>query len=205
MISLNFLQNYLNRPDVPCYDQRNMFTEGIKQSNKEGLYLEFGLCTGLTAKYTCEDTNDKIVYGFDSFEGLEESLTPANPPGSCSIEGDLPSYHKNVIVIRGRVQETLVPFLKTYLEPVAFAHLDMSPTPDFYILKTLANKGRLLRGSLLAFAHYIRPEVDLVIDWVAKSFLSFAKKYNVKWDYIIFSDVHCIIKILEDVKIKEEK
>ena len=204
-INLYFLQKHLNRPDILCYCQREMFTTGIAQSNPDWLYLEFGLCTGKTAQYICSDAQDKIVYGFDSFAGLEEPLTPINPIGSCSIIGDLPTYHDNVRIVRGRVQDTLEPFLGQHREPVSFAHLDMTPNPDFYVLKTLANYGRLKKGSLLAFAHYIRPEDDLIIGWISKSFLGFAKKYKVKWDYLVFSDVHCVIKILEDVLPKEVK
>src|SRR5690348_11342920 len=71
-----------------------------------GLYLEFGVREGDSVNYIANHILPKIIYGFDSFEGIPEewkrrkdgSLT--YPEGTFSMTG-LPEVKGNVSLIKG--------------------------------------------------------------------------------------------------------
>ena len=61
---------YTNRPLVPTYD---------------GLWLEFGVKAGGSIVYPAVLHPNKIIHGFDSFEGLPDSSFASNTPWKRGI------------------------------------------------------------------------------------------------------------------------
>ncbi len=198
MVTKTFLQEVIAQPNVPVFIQEGMFEEAIKHIGIDnGLYLEFGTFTGETTKKIVPYIKDKILYGFDSFLGLEEDLTPMNHKGQCSLDG-VPIYPDNVKLIVGRVQDTLVNFLEEHKEPLAFASFDMTYTPIKYSLDLLAKNKRLKEGSVISLIHAIRPENGKIYGQVHGAFLEVVKDYNLEFKYVALADVHLSVLITKD-------
>ena len=113
---------------------------------KDGLLLEFGVYLGRSINYMAEqlkkDKDPRTFYGFDSFEGLSEdwggtSLTR----GTFSTSGELPEVLPNVKLIKGWVNDTLLPFLDKIDETdriISYLHLDMDVySPTKYVLNNI--------------------------------------------------------------------
>lgn len=96
----------------------------------DGLWLEFGVFSGSSInRIAAVAPNDKLVYGFDSFEGLPEEWDRGrqgwwSQKGSFSREGKLPAVKPNVRLIKGWFDNTLVPFLAETPGDISFLHID---------------------------------------------------------------------------------
>ena len=88
-------------------------------------YLEFGVFTGNSINFLSKHLKTKI-YGFDSFVGLKEDWKGSNwSKGSFDLKGKIPDLNKNVIPIKGWVQDTLPKFLNEKKPSINFVHMDM--------------------------------------------------------------------------------
>ena len=97
-----------------------------KENDKEEekLYLEFGVFKGHSINFFSKFL--KKIYGFDSFEGLREDwLGFSNPKGTFNLNKKIPKLNKNVIIIAGWVQDTLIEFLNKNNKKINFVHMDM--------------------------------------------------------------------------------
>ena len=94
-----------------------------KQNNF--FYLEFGVLGGNSINLFSNYLNTKI-YGFDSFVGLKENMSGADhSKGDFNLKGKIPHLNKNVVPIKGWVQDTLPIFLKEKNPIVNFIHMDL--------------------------------------------------------------------------------
>ena len=123
----------------------------VERAPREGLYLEFGVATGSTARIIAEAAPSGTVFGFDSFEGLPEHWRNGYPVGEFAMEQipDVPG----VEFVVGWFDQTLPGFLEAHPEPVAFLHLDA----DLYsstvtVLEALAPRLRV--GTVVVFDEY---------------------------------------------------
>ena len=100
--------------------------------------------------------HDQKIYGFDSFEGLEEewSMNDFNPVGRFSLNKKSPKVLKNVTLVIGKVQNTLENFLHDKSnKKIIFAHMDMDTyTPTKYALNKI--KPFLQSGSIILFDEF---------------------------------------------------
>ena len=94
------------------------------QHKPNTLWLEFGVFSGNTINYISKFTNDK-VYGFDSFEGLPEKWRDGYDKGMFSRNCDLPQVNRNVELIKGLFNETLLNFIHKHNKKVSFIHMDV--------------------------------------------------------------------------------
>ena len=125
----------------------------INKANENDLeqkeyYLEFGVSTGNSANFLSKHLKTKL-YGFDSFVGLKEDMKGANwGKGSFDLKGKIPDLNKNVIPIKGWVQETLPKFLNEKKPNINFVHMDMDTyaTSKFVLsnLKPFLNKSCII-------------------------------------------------------------
>ncbi|MFP4045271.1 MAG: hypothetical protein ACLFTP_12040, partial [Rhodosalinus sp.] len=84
------------------------------------------------------------VWGFDSFEGLEEDWTGharGGRKGRFALGGKLPEVRPGVRLVKGRVQDTVPGWLSTNEGPVAFAHLDRIPARPRASCRTRCARG----------------------------------------------------------------
>lgn len=93
------------------YAERNMQSALLFQTAPEiwefaaakvstaGLYLEFGVWAGRSINYFARRA--PVIYGFDSFEGLQEDWSGWSfPKGSFALKGRLPKVRPNVHLIK---------------------------------------------------------------------------------------------------------
>lgn len=127
----------------------------LSQCAVEGLVLEFGVYAGASLKWIADRLPDRVVHGFDSFEGLPEDWTHSQKKGRFSLEGRLPDVGAaNAVLHKGWFAESLPPFLAAHPGPVRFAHIDC----DIYsssktVLELLTP--RMVAGTVLVFDEYL--------------------------------------------------
>lgn len=134
-------------------------TKSLEQNSsslKESLFLEFGVFRGNSINFFAKILKEKKIYGFDSFEGLEEDWITSefNKKGTFSTYGKKPKVFKNVNLICGKIQETLEIFLKDKAEKkISFIHLDVDNyLPTKFILEKI--KPFLKNGTVILFDEF---------------------------------------------------
>jgi len=131
-------------------NKKDLFRYSINQVKVDGLYLEFGVYRGESLNYIASLSGNNTVYGFDSFEGMPEEWITV-PIGHFKLD-KLPKVRSNAKLVVGWFQESLEPFLEEHSEKVAFVNLDaVLYSSTSYVLLTLAEKGRLQRGTVIQF------------------------------------------------------
>jgi predicted O-methyltransferase YrrM len=96
----------------------------IRNARREGLWLEFGVFKGYSINYLARATSN-TVYGFDSFQGLQEDWTGVgHKKGTFDLSGRLPRVVRNVKLVPGWFRDTLPRFLAEHADPVSLLHLD---------------------------------------------------------------------------------
>ena len=150
-----------------------------------GQYLEFGVYKGSSINFISATFPDKIIYGFDSFEGLPEDWRYDLRKGGFSVEGNLPKVNANVRLVKGWFNETLPKFVKIHPEPCAFIHVDC----DLYSsTKTIFSelKNQIVSGTVIAFDEYFN-----YVGWQEsehKAFMELVEENNLEFEYIARDD-----------------
>jgi len=119
----------------------------------EGLWLEAGVFYGRSIQLLAKAT-ERVVHGFDSFEGLPEDWKAGEQKGSYSTGGRVPSVPDNVRLHKGWFEHSLPVFLQQHTGPVSLLHVDC----DLYsstrtVLEQLAD--RFVEGTVLIFDDFL--------------------------------------------------
>ena len=122
-----------------------------------GLFLEFGVYSGTSTNHFARLANPhgKVLYGFDSFQGLEEDWIRNHPAGRFNRNGHPPEVEHNVELVIGFVQDTLNQFLEQHgTKKIAFIHIDLDTySPSRFVLN--ACKPFLQPGTIILFDELI--------------------------------------------------
>lgn len=197
---LNFIQNILSRSDISCYYQNDLYRNTITQCSVKGLYLEFGLFVGNTAKQIVEFIpKNQYLYSFESFGGMENETSPEALVGINQLCGELPKYPEQVKVIVGRIENSLSQFLRWHNEDITFLNIDVAYNSVREGLIILGEYKRLKAGTIIILCHAIKELDGKIYDNNFKSFQAFVERFNVQYEYIAFGDVHIALKITKDV------
>jgi len=127
----------------------------ISKTPSAGLILEFGVyqahSLNLFANYCKKKGDGRTLYGFDSFEGLEEEwFGHFSSAADFDLGGALPKVEENVKLFKGWIDKTLPEFLASTSELIALVHIDIDTyTPAKLILEYLND--RLVSGSIILF------------------------------------------------------
>ncbi|HEY4832271.1 MAG TPA: TylF/MycF/NovP-related O-methyltransferase, partial [Waddliaceae bacterium] len=133
---------------------------------------------------------EKIIFGFDSFEGLPETWDRADsevPQGTFAMRNDqLPIVLHNVRLVKGLFKNTLPKFKQTTLKnaPIAFLHIDVdiySSTKD--VLDNLQD--HIVPGTIIVFDEFYNYEGYDRNEF--KAFHEFLKKCKRKANYIAYN------------------
>ena len=172
-------------------------SKALKNSdNKDNLFFEFGVYTGgsinLFAKLLSRHGLE--IYGFDSFEGLEEDWVTHefNPTGTFTLNKKTPKVLKNVKIIKGKVQDTLENFLKDEInKKIIFTHMDMDTYgATKYALSKI--KPLLTKGSIILFDNFYG-----FPNWQQHEYKAFTEELKEKeYKYIAFCESPVAIEIL---------
>ena len=162
------------------------------------LFLEFGVFKGESINFFADILKKKKlnIYGSDSFEGLEEdwNMNEYNPIGTFSLNNRIPQVKKNVILIKGKVQNTLDNFLDgNKNNKIIFAHLDMDTyLPTKFTLKKI--KSFLTKGSILLFDQFYGYP-----NWKDHEYRAFIEEFkNTEYKFITFSESEVAIEFLDN-------
>ena len=178
-MNIEILENKINEIDTALNNSKLLkvqdfhityHTESAKFVTLDGLWLEFGVYRGRSIDQIASLTN-KIVYGFDSFDGLPEFWDHENPKGVYGLRGIIPpgvivgenqsmyeteptynykTWPENVKLIKGLFNDTLPNFGKEHTEVASFIHIDS----DIYSsAKTIFRelKDRIVPGTIIVF------------------------------------------------------
>lgn len=169
------------------------FENVISYVKNEGLWLEFGVCSGNTVNIISSKTKN-TVYGFDSFLGLPEDWGNHQAKGTYSRDGNLPSVNNNVELVVGLFQDTLDNFLEKHKESVAYLHLDADLySSTKFVLDKLED--RITSGTVISFDEiHNYPEYR---DHEIKAWVEFCNKTKISYEWIARTDYEqatCLIK-----------
>lgn len=158
---------------------------------KPSLYLEFGVAGGWSINIISATLPDKIIYGFDSFEGLPEDWHGNYLKGYFDLKGKLPKVNDNVQLVRGFFNETLPAFLKDHPQKCAFIHVDC----DIYSsAKTVFGllKDRIVSGTVIEFDEYFNYPGWQNGEY--KAFMEFLTETGLEFEYIARTD-YCQVAV----------
>ena len=151
--------------------------------------MEFGVYKGETINIISEAKPDKIIYGFDSFEGLPEDWRYQwnfnFSKGSFGLNGKMPRVNSNVRLVKGWFNETLPEFVKAHREPCAFIHVDC----DLYSsTKTIFDnlKDKIVSGTVIAFDEFFNYPGWQEGEY--KAFTELVAEKNFEFEYIARTD-----------------
>lgn len=161
----------------------------------KGLCLEFGVFNGESINYFSKIIKDRIWYGFDSFEGLQEDWKGGwYSKGYFNLNGQLPIVNDNVRLIKGWFNNTLPIFLKENEEKISFINIDCDTYESTVEIFKYIKKDRLQKGCIVVFDEYFG-----YIGWKYgefKAWQEYVHKNKIKYEYIAFGAKTAILKIL---------
>jgi hypothetical protein len=163
---------------------------------REKLLLEFGVFEGRTLNFFAERLRsanaDEPIYGFDSFEGLEENWSHVNfPRRRFNREGKTPKTRAKARIVRGWVQDTLPQFLREHPgKMIAFMHMDMDTySPTKFILEN--TRDRCCGGTVILF-----DELYGYPNWRGHEYRALIEVYDEnEYEYLAFGKLQCAIRI----------
>jgi len=153
--SYNHFKKYFSKSIFLFYKEQILeyaLKKSFKNKNFENnLYLEFGVFNGDSVNFISKKTNKIPIYGFDSFEGIDNDWSGYYlPEGYFNLNKKIPKLEKKVIPIVGLIQETLPKFLIENNKKINFMHID---TDIYESAKTilLCTKKYLLKDCIIVF------------------------------------------------------
>lgn len=133
----------------------------LKIMSPVGAVLEFGVYDGTSvnyfARYMKSVGDERVIYGFDSFEGFSEEWSGVNrlyPVNLFDKAGSTPKVENNVELVVGYIESSLPEFLgQKEIESVALIHID---TDTYSPAKTALERLRpfLVSGSIILFDEF---------------------------------------------------
>lgn len=187
-----------NMDKAVLFDSREGYwTHVVKALPATGLVMECGVFEGVSINFIADRMkarqDGRKIYGFDSFEGLEEDWAGENlPAGFFDRGGKLPEVRPQVELRKGWVQDTVQPFLDERPDDkLALLHIDTDTyTPARYLLDAL--KPRLTSGSIIAFDELIGYP-----NWQAHEYRALLEALpDVEYEFIAFTSRQAAIRVI---------
>ncbi|MBN9495473.1 MAG: class I SAM-dependent methyltransferase [Alphaproteobacteria bacterium] len=126
----------------------------LSKAPREGLCAEFGVWNGASINHFARRLRGRAIFGFDSFEGLQEDWAGAGcPQGTFDRGGVLPQVESNVTLVKGWFDKTIPGFLAATPGPMAFVHIDCDTYPAASVALNLIAE-RIRPGTIIVFDEY---------------------------------------------------
>ena len=188
-----------NMPEAIIFETReNLFkylVSNFEINDDLKIIAEFGVFEGESINLISRLCPKSTIFGFDSFEGLQENMGGYRLiKGHFDLGGNLPKVEKNVKLIKGWYKDTVESFVTDLgQKSIALLHLDSDTYESTKFI--LENLSKLLTpGSILVFDEFFG-----IIGWKNhefKAWSEFSKNTNVKYKYVAFTNVQVAIQIL---------
>ena len=160
-----------------------------------GVIAEFGVWKGESINFFAKSCPKAKVYGFDSFEGLEEDWHGSRlQKGFFSLNGQLPKCVSNVNLVKGWFEDTLPNFCRALeQEKILLLHMDADTyKPTAYVLSFLSDK--IGKGTIIIFDEYFGyPNFHL---HEFKAWQELVTSNGLKYRYIGYTEMQVAIEIL---------
>mgnify|MGYP003136444142 FL=1 len=158
--------------------------ENENSTMKNGLWLEFGVYSGITINSIARIAKHREIFGFDSFLGLPE-VWRGMPTDVFNRDGVTPDVESNVTLISGWFNDTIPKFLsENKSDYISFLHIDC----DIYSSTTEVFNNfydKIKKGTVILFDElYNYPEWR---DHEFKALMEFTEKYDKKFDVIAYA------------------
>jgi Macrocin-O-methyltransferase (TylF) len=197
--SLRALQrttDYIERamPDAVGFEApAEVLAFALEMVKIEGHYLEFGVFTGGTIRFIARKIGDRIIHGFDSFQGLPEDWGGYNlGQRAFNTGGRLPRVPGNVRLHPGWFEGSIPAWLEANAGPVAFIHIDCDLYTSTRTIFTLLAE-RIVPGTVILFDEYFNyPSWE---QHEFKAFQEFVTDRAVKYRYLGFSRQQVAMRI----------
>ena len=181
-------------PDALGFDSQSELIEySIGEAKVDGHYLEFGVFTGGTIRFMASRIGNRVIHGFDSFEGLPEAWGGFNlGRRAFDVKGKLPRVPANVRLHRGWFEKSLPPWINDNGGPVAFIHIDCDLYSSTKTIFTLL-ADRITSGTIILFDEYFN-----FPNWERheyKAFQEFVAESGVKYTYLGFARQQVTVRI----------
>jgi hypothetical protein len=160
-----------------------------------GVIAEFGVWKGDSINFFARNCPKAKVFGFDSFEGLEEDWYGYRlQKGFFSTNGQLPKCERNVSLIKGWFEDTLPKFCRELQgEKIQLLHMDADTyKPTAYVLKSLTKN--LGKGTIVIFDEYFG--YSSFREHEFKAWQEFVNSEGIKYQYIGYTEMQVAIEIL---------
>lgn len=128
----------------------------LTRAPSSGLLIELGVYRGTTinqfSKILARRGDRRLIYGFDSFRGLQEDWFGKSTPKQKSFDraGKPPAVRDSVRLVIGWLEDTLSGFLAQNPGPIAFLHVDMDTYTPCKFALTLCRE-RFVDGTIVLF------------------------------------------------------
>lgn len=175
---------------IPC-GRYTFYTECMEYvKDRNGLFLEFGVYQGGTINFLSSILENKVFYGFDSFEGLPEAWDGGDhaihPAGWFKTE--IPNVNQNVNLIPGWYDQTLDGFLKDHKSKISFLHLDCDIYSSHdYVFKRIENcledNCLIIFDDFLNFPNYKNHSIKAFSEFLQRTNFSYEPFGHIKEDY----------------------
>ena len=167
----------------------------IPQLQTGGVIAEFGVWKGDSINFFARNCPKAKVFGFDSFEGLEEDWYGTRlQKGFFSTDGQLPKCERNVSLIKGWFEDTLPKFCRELQgEKIQLLHMDADTyKPTAYVLNSLTKN--LGRGTIVIFDEYFG--YSSFREHEFRAWQEFVNSEGIKYQYIGYMEMQVAIEIL---------
>ncbi len=154
-------------PVESCQDEQ--LVRSVRSAPQSGLVVEFGVWRGNTANIIAEAIAPRVLWGFDSFEGLPENWDRGSgvyKAGHFGLQGNTPAVLPNVRLVKGWFKDTIPGFLDEHPGPVAFIHVDSDLKSSAETILNLLND-RIVPGTVIRF--------DEIVDWTGRIYPNWRK------------------------------
>jgi hypothetical protein len=172
-----------------CIDLARETTE----ADLKEVVLEFGVWKGESINYVARKWKSAQIFGFDSFEGLEENWHGYElRKGHFTLNGVMPKVESNVMLIKGWVQLTLPDFMSTLSRncSLSLVHIDLDTyTPTKFVLELLGP--RLQKNTIIIFDEYFGYS-----SWRShefKAWKEFVNENNIEYEYLAYTDMQVAV------------
>lgn len=149
----------LNMPEAIIFDTRENFFQylvaNFEINDDSKIIAEFGVFEGESINLISRLCPKSTIFGFDSFEGLQENMGGYRLiKGHFDLGGNLPKVEKNVKLIKGWYKDTVESFVTEMgHNSIAMLHLDSDTYESTkFILDNLSIL--LTSGSIVVFDEF---------------------------------------------------
>jgi hypothetical protein len=193
--SADYVEN--NMPEAVIFTASNkadMWNCAISKLKIKGYIAEFGVFKGVSINYLANLITPKVIFGFDSFLGLEEDFSLDCAKGHFNLNGILPEVLDNVTLVKGSFSESLPKWLLDNDGVFSLINIDCDTYQATTTVLNSLGPERIVSGTFILFDEYFG-----FYGWENhefKAWQEYCSKNNIKYRYIAVCHMQVLIEVL---------